>query len=115
MQNHNHKTSSPQAALEVMMKRNKEEADALLKHAKDLLAENRKIEYEMKTILSSASSPPPSSMSMPSVPASRPDPMGGLLHATDALIRSWKRRRKKNFKQLELDLITALERVNGRP
>lgn len=97
----------PQVALEVMMKRNKEEADKLLKHAQDLLTENRKIETEMKTILS-ASQPPPSI-----IPQSRPDPMGGLLHAADALVRSWQRRHKKNFKQLELDLMAAVGKVNG--
>jgi hypothetical protein len=108
----------PQVALEVMMKRNKEEADKLLKSAKDLLAENRKIETEMRNILASAappasavaSIPPPSAVPLSSM---RPDPMGGLLHAADALVRSWKRRNKKNFKQLELDLMAALEKTNG--
>lgn len=125
----------PQVALEVMMKRNKEAADKLLAEAKKLIEENRHISVEMSRIL-----PPPSSRSVPSAgsaatlpasgryammgngtdsrnqatmpPASRPDPMGGLLHAADALVRSWKRRKKKNFKQLELDLMTALERMN---
>lgn len=105
----------PQAALEVMMKRNKEDSDRLVREAEALLAENKKIEREMSKILALApvsrvavSLPPQSS-----VPSSRPDPMGGLLHAADALVRSWKRRNKKNFKQLELDLMTALERTNG--
>lgn len=107
--------STPQVALEVMMRKNKEEAARLLAAANKLIAENRQIEVEMHKILSS---PPPSSQIQLELPASsRPDPMGGLLHAADALTRSWKRRNKKNFKQLELDLITALERVNayGRP
>lgn len=105
--------SVPQVALEVMMKKNKEEAASLFAKAKELIAENRKIEVEMSKILNPAlpglvdSLPPSSSM--------RPDPMGGLLHAADALCRSWKRRNKKNFKQLELDLMRALDRVNGRP
>jgi hypothetical protein len=99
----------PQVALEVMMKRNKEAADKLLSEAKKLLAENRMIETEMAKALSA---PPPSHVTMP--PSSmRPDPMGGLLHAADALVRSWKRRNKKNFKQLELDLMSALEKTNG--
>lgn len=107
----------PQVALEVMMKRNKEEADQLLRRSKELLADNRKIETEMTKIL--AASQPPSRVTVAppsaSVPPStmRPDPMGGLLHAVDALTRSWKRRNKKNFKQLELDLIAALEKVNS--
>lgn len=102
----------PQVALEVMMKKNKEEASSLFAKAKELLAENRKIEVEMTKILSPHtmdSLPPPSSASM------RPDPMGGLLHASESLVRSWKRRNKKNFKQLELDLMRALDRVHGRP
>jgi hypothetical protein len=102
----------PQVALEVMMKRNKEAADKLLAEAKKLLAENRMIETEMAKVLPSV---PPASQSVSLAPQSsiRPDPMGGLLHAADALVRSWKRRNKKNFKQLELDLMTALERMNG--
>ena len=102
---------APQVTLEVMMKRNKEEATKLLRDAETLLADNRKIEAEMKQILSAAA---PSSQVVSVAPPSsmRPDPMGGLLHAADALIRSWQRRKKKNFKQLELDLMTALERVN---
>ncbi len=105
----------PQVALEVMMRRNKESADKLLAEAKKLLAENRLIETEMAKVLpppSQVASVPPASSTMPSS-SLRPDPMGGLLHAADALVRSWKRRNKKNFKQLELDLMTALERMNG--
>jgi len=103
--------STPQVALEVMMKRNREQADQLLVQAKKLLAENKVIETEVRTILSQA----PASQVVTQSPASsiRPDPMGGLHHAADALVRSWKRRNKKNFKQLELDLMTALERMNG--
>lgn len=108
--------SVPQVALEVMMKRNREEADQLLKRANEVLAENKKIEHEMQVILATAPvssrvSITPKRDTMPV--SSRPDPMGGLLHAADALVRSWKRRNKKNFKQLELDLMTALERLNG--
>lgn len=101
---------TPQVALEVMMKRNKEQADQLLAQAKKLIQENRVIETEMNKVL--ASVPPPSHVMAP-VSSVRPDPMGGLHHAADALVRSWKRRNKKNFKQLELDLMTALERMNG--
>ncbi len=127
----------PQVTLEVMMKRNAAEADRLLAEAKKLLEENRHISVEMQRILPNL--PPPSSRSVPgsataktlpttgsysmlgngtghghtTIPASRPDPMGGLLHAVDALVRSWQRRHKKNFKQLELDLMAALEKVNG--
>lgn len=100
----------PQVALEVMMKRNKEAADKLLSEAKKLLAENKLIETEMARVLSV---PPPSQVVTAPVSSMRPDPMGGLHHAADALVRSWKRRKKKNFKQLELDLMTALERMNG--
>lgn len=101
----------PQVALEVMMKRNKEAADKLLTEAKKLLAENKMIETEMVKVLSV----PPSSQVVTAPPQSsiRPDPMGGLLHAADALVRSWKRRNKKNFKQLERDLMSALEKTNG--
>jgi hypothetical protein len=107
----------PQVALEVMMKRNREEADHLLKRSQELLADNKKIEHEMAVILASV---PASSRVSPRVVvhdtmpvSSKPDPAGGLFHAADALVRSWKRRKKKNFKQLELDLMTALERMNG--
>ena len=125
----------PQVTLEVMMKRNKEEAEDLLRKAQKLIAENRFIETKMEEVLLSvppppsrvsgtaptmaagmpvitmkASSPPPSALM---APPSRPDPMGGLLHAADALVRSWKRRHKKNFSQLETDLMTALEKTNA--
>jgi hypothetical protein len=106
----------PQVALEVMMKRNKEQADKLLQEAQKLLKENKVIETEISKVM--ASVPPPSQVAtmaptMAPVSSVRPDPMGGLLHAADALVRSWKRRHKKNFKQLELDLMTALERINA--
>lgn len=121
MNNAKNEKPVPQVALEIMMKRNKEDADRLLREAQALLTDNRKIEAEMTKILSAAppasrvSVAPASSASTLAAPASsqRPDPMGGLLHAADALVRSWKRRHKKNFKQLELDLMTALERMNG--
>lgn len=108
----------PQVALEVMMKRNKESADKLLKEAEKLLSENKLIESRMEQILaappaSQVATVPPVSHSMVPQSSMRPDPMGGLHHAADALVRSWKRRNKKNFKQLELDLMTALERMNG--
>lgn len=110
----------PQVALEVMMKRNREEADQLLRRSQELLSENKKIERDMNVILASVTMAPPASRvaiaekpdTMPA-PSSKPDPAGGLFHAADALVRSWKRRHKKNFKQLELDLMTALERMNG--
>lgn len=103
---------APQVALEVMMKRNREQADLLLSQAKKLITENRTIETEMSKVL--ASVPPASqSVSLPPLSSARPDPMGGLHHAADALVRSWKRRHKKNFKQLELDLMSALERVTS--
>ena len=119
----------PQVALEVIMKRNKEEANKLLKQAEAMLQENRRISTEMQRILpppSTVREPPksmpnPGSYSMvsrdtvaaPTSASMRPDPMGGLLHAADALVRSWQRRGKKNFKQLERDLMMALEKVNG--
>lgn len=110
----------PQVALEVMMKRNREEADQLLKRATDILAENKKIERDMNTILAAAPAPVSARVTiaekrdtMPAPSSVKPDPAGGLFHAADALVRSWQRRHKKNFKQLELDLMTALERMNG--
>ncbi len=108
----NHK-SVPQVTLETMMKRNKAESERLLKQAHELLSENREIESRMTAILTQAPQSQP--VVRPSQPPSsiRPDPMGGLLHAADALVRSWTRRHKKNFKQLELDLMSALEKVNG--
>ena len=99
----------PQVALEVMMKRNREEADQLLARSKELLSENKKIEKDMAFILA----PGPGPQNTMPAPSSRPDPAGGLFHAADALVRSWQRRHKKNFKQLERDLMTALERMNG--
>ena len=111
--------SQPQVALEIILKRNRAEADRLLKGAQKLLEENKVVEAQMKEILAVASSsvpPPPappssSAVSVAPAPASmRPDPFGGLLHAADALVRSWKRRKKKNFKQLEADLMAALEK-----
>jgi hypothetical protein len=130
-------TSAPQVTLEVVMRKNKEEAEQLFEQAKRLLAENRRISTELARIVVK----PPSSTAVPAsegtsrtipnsgrysmvnlesspptvIPSSRPDPVGGLLHAADALVRSWKRRNKKNFKQLELDLMMALEKVNGGP
>jgi hypothetical protein len=123
MNNASYEKPVPQVALEVMMKRNKEQAEKLLNDARKLLQENRVIEVEMSKVLASA--PPPSQVTpqaappsvAPStdrmVPSMRPDPAGGLFHAADALVRSWKRRGKKNFKQLERDLMMALERMNG--
>ena len=102
----------PQVALEVMMKRNREEADQLLKRSQELLTENRKIEHGMAAILATVPPSAPKGATM-APPSSRPDPAGGLFHAADALVRSWQRRHKKNFKQLERDLMTALERMNG--
>jgi pantothenate kinase type III len=103
----NYSKPIPQVTLETMMKKNREESDRLLKQSKALLEENRSIESEMTRILIPSVPPPVSSV--------RPDPMSELIVVADALVRSWKRRHKKNFKQLESDLVNAMENVNGRP
>jgi hypothetical protein len=111
---------APQLSLEAIMHRNKEEAERLL-------GENERIKEEMHNILKSVP-PPPVSRTMEAfsdgvratlVPENlRSEPASvklvaekEVLYAALAIVRSWKRRKKKNWQSQEKELAAAVERL----
>jgi hypothetical protein len=122
-----------QLSLEMILERNKAQAERLQQEAKDKLEENRRIEAEMQRILhhpppsdvvgrlahrngdsmrlmaaeNALTEPPPASTS-PRMIAERE-----VLYAAMAITRSWKRRHKKNWKTQERELLNAVERLTG--
>lgn len=116
-----------QLSLETILQQNKEEAQRLQKAAEAKLAENAAIQAEMSAILKSVPPPPVSRLmtafqdgvraSHPPVPGeSAPDSVRlvaekEVLYAALAIVRSWKRRRKKNWQAQEKELMNAVERL----
>ena len=113
-----------QISLENILKQNREEAEELRKAANAKLAENDRIQQEMHNILKSVPPPPASRLvdaftegarTVPSSP--NPDSVVRLgaekevLYAALAIVRSWKRRHKKNYQAQERELVTAVERL----
>lgn len=115
-----------QLSLETILQQNKEEAKRLQDAAAAKLAENAAIQAEMSAILKSVPPPPVSRLmtafqdgvrashppaSEQSVDSTRMLAEKEVLYAALAIVRSWKRRRKKNWQAQEKELMNAVERL----
>ena len=114
-----------QLSLETIIKQNREEAENLQRAAQAKLDENERIKAEMHNILKSVPPPPVSRLmeafsegvraSLP--PADQEAPSVKMvaekevLYAALAIVRSWKRRHKKNWQTQERELVAAVERL----
>ncbi len=101
----------PQVTLETIIKKNKEEAEELFAKAKSLILENRRIEVEMIKILSTSTPGSGVASVRPSAPPASVRVDSEVVYAANNLIRSWRRRHKRNFKTAEQDLMDACERL----
>ena len=113
---------APQVSLEAILKSNKEAAAKLLQ-------ENERIEAEMHKILTTSSFPPPPVSRLmeafsEGVRATTPVPVDSqspaseklvaekeVVFAAVAIVRSWTRRHKKNWKIQEKELMNAVRRL----
>lgn len=108
--------SSPQLSLESILKQNTVDASRLRAEAAAKMEENAKIEAEMSAILKSI---PPSKLVVDSQGATMPiptdtfglSPEKEVLFSALAIVRSWKRRHKKNYNNQETELMKAVERL----
>jgi hypothetical protein len=124
-----------QLSLETILKQNADEAKRLKAAADEKLAENARIEAEMHRILSEPSSQQaPGSRIVEAYkngaamgllelenrntqqPSSAPSSVKmvaekEVLYAALAIVRSWKRRRKKNWQTQEKELMNAVEKL----
>lgn len=118
-----------QLSLEAILKRNSEEAERKQAEAAQLLAENAGIEAAMHRVLSEPPSAPASrlvaaykngealkKMELENAVTQAPTSTRMLaerevLYAALAIVRSWKRRHKKNWHAQEKELMNAVERL----
>ncbi len=120
-----------QLSLEAILQRNVEEATRKQAEAAQLLAENAGIEAAMHRVLSEPPSAPASrlvaaykngealkKMEMENAATVAPGPTSTrmlaereVLYAALAIVRSWKRRHKKNWHAQEKELMNAVERL----
>ncbi len=120
-----------QLSLEAILQRNVEEAARKRAEADQLLAENAGIEAAMHRVLSEPPSAPASrlvaafkngeamkKMELENAMTATPGPSSSamlaekeVLYAALAIVRSWKRRRKKNWQSQEKELMNAVERL----
>ena len=118
-----------QLSLEAIIQRNREEAERKKAEIAQLLAENAGIEAAMQRVLSEPPSAPASRlvaaykngealkmMEMEHGTTVKPDSTRMLverevLYAALAIVRSWKRRHKKNWQAQEKELMNAVERL----
>lgn len=104
--------TAPQVQLETILENNRSEATRLLQ-------ENTRIEAEMTRILSEP--PPPMSRLVEAFVKGHSEPPAPestklsaekeVLFAALAIVRSWSRRHKKNWKTQERELAKAVERL----
>lgn len=118
-----------QLSLEAILKRNSEEAERLRAEADARLAENAGIEAAMHRVLSEPPSAPQSRLvaafkngealkrlelehAATEAPTStKMVAEKEVLYAALAIVRSWKRRHKKNWQAQEKELMNAVERL----
>jgi hypothetical protein len=114
---------SPRLSLEQILKQNQEDAHRLNLEAQAKLLENEAIRMEMHKILKSE--PPPVSRFVEAYETGKPgsnpppapdsgtklEPEKDVLYAALAIVRSWKRRHKKNWRAQERELADAVERL----
>jgi len=101
---------TPQMSLETILKQNADEAHRLRAEAASKLDENERIEKEMHAILRSV--PPSGTNTMPvSYGSTEMTPEKAVCFQALAIVRSWKRRHKKNYNIQETELMEAVERL----
>ncbi len=120
---------APQLSLELILEKNRKEAEELKAQAEAKLAENVRIEAEMQKILSEPPTPPSRlvaaykdgetlrQMALETAQTDLP-PLSQrmlaereVLYAALAIVRSWKRRHKKTYAAQEKELSNAVERL----
>lgn len=114
--------NAAQLSLEAIISKNKTQADAMQRAALDKLEENERIKAEMHKILSE---PPPVSTLVAAFRDATMPPTDGpvsvklaaekeVIYAALAIVRSWRRRNKKNWQAQEKELMSAVERLTWK-